>query len=82
MKSTVSSKGQITIPQEIRDQLGLESGTRVEFEIVAGGALMRKAGLHGRTGSHPVDKVFGVLSLTKSVDQLIAEVRGPRPDKK
>jgi len=29
--STISSKGQVTVPQEIRKRLGLEPGDRVEF---------------------------------------------------
>ena len=29
--STISSKGQITVPHEIRKRLGLEPGDRVEF---------------------------------------------------
>ena len=31
--STVTSKGQITIPKQIRDQLRLEPGDRVEFQV-------------------------------------------------
>ena len=31
--STVTSKGQITIPKEIRDALRLESGDRISFRI-------------------------------------------------
>ena len=29
--ATITSKGQITIPKEVRDALGVESGDRVEF---------------------------------------------------
>jgi antitoxin PrlF len=29
--STISSKGQITVPQEVRKRLGLQPGDRVEF---------------------------------------------------
>lgn len=29
--ATVTSKGQITIPLEVREQLGLHAGTRVQF---------------------------------------------------
>jgi antitoxin PrlF len=30
-KSTITSKGQVTIPKEVRDQLGLKPGDRVDF---------------------------------------------------
>lgn len=33
MASTISDKGQITIPQEIRDYLKLNAGTKIEFVI-------------------------------------------------
>ena len=32
-RSTLTSKGQITLPREIRDHLRLENGDRVNFEI-------------------------------------------------
>ncbi|MFL6262915.1 MAG: AbrB/MazE/SpoVT family DNA-binding domain-containing protein [Thermoanaerobaculia bacterium] len=75
MKSTVSSKGQITLPVEIRDQLGLEPGVVVSFEVREGGVLLRK----GASSKHPVDRVFGSLRLEKPVDNLLDEMRGPRP---
>lgn len=75
MKSTVSSKGQITIPAEARDRLGLEPGTAVVFEIVEGGVLIRKGSPEG----HPVDRLYGVLRLPQRVDTLLDEMRGPRP---
>jgi len=31
LRSTVTSKGQVTIPKEVRDQLGLKPGDRVHF---------------------------------------------------
>lgn len=31
--ATVTSKGQVTIPKEIRDRLELEAGTEVEFVL-------------------------------------------------
>lgn len=38
----VSSKGQVTIPQEIRQQLGLLPGTEVEFELDGNAARLRR----------------------------------------
>jgi len=75
MKSTISAKGQITVPAEVREKLGLVPGTAVQFELREGGVLMRKGG----PGPHPVDRVFGRLRLPKSVDALVDEMRGPRP---
>lgn len=75
VKSTISSKGQITVPVEVRVKLGLAPGTPVEFELTKGAVLLRK----GRKGQHPVDEVYGILKLEKPVDVLLDEMRGPRP---
>src|SRR5204863_9967788 len=72
MKSTVSSKGQITLPVAVREKLGLVAGTAIRFELRAGGVLLRK----GTSGTHPVDQVFGRLSLAKPVDDLLDAMRG------
>ncbi len=75
MRSTVSSKGQITIPAELREEMGLRAGTPVIFERRPEGALLRR----GTAGVHPVDRVFGRLKLDAPVDALMDEMRGPRP---
>jgi AbrB family looped-hinge helix DNA binding protein len=75
MRSRVSSKGQITIPVELREDLGIREGTVVVFERRPEGAMLRK----GTTGEHPVDRVYGLLRLGTSVDRLLDEMRGPRP---
>ena len=75
MKSSISSKGQLTVPVAIREKLGLLPGTAVRFELVAGGAVIRKT----TRGKHPVDGLYGRLKLGRSVDALLDEMRGPRP---
>jgi AbrB family looped-hinge helix DNA binding protein len=75
MKSTMSSKGQLTIPIELREKLGLEAGTVIQFELRDGAIFMRK----GTQAHHPVDELFGHLHLGKPVDDLLDEMRGPRP---
>lgn len=41
--ATLTSKGQITIPAEIRKALGLKRGDAVIFETVSEGVLVRRA---------------------------------------
>ena len=66
--STVSSKGQLTIPAEVRQTLGLRQGDKVSFTIQNGQALLR------RTGS-VVEATAGALKSTapaKSTEELRA----------
>jgi AbrB family looped-hinge helix DNA binding protein len=39
--TSVTSKGQVTIPKEVRQQLGIRQGTRIEFELVGDHVEMR-----------------------------------------
>ncbi len=53
-RATVTSKGQITIPKEIRDRLGLSPGDGLEFTVDAEGKLVgnpiRKTGAEDLAG--------------------------------
>jgi antitoxin PrlF len=40
MSTTVTSKGQVTIPKPVRDLLGIVPGTRVEFHRNRDGAVV------------------------------------------
>ncbi len=75
MTSTISSKGQVTVPKDVRDRLGLRAGTLVEFEITDAGVLLRK----GHKGIRPVDRVRGILERRRSTDRLMDEMRGAAP---
>ncbi len=39
--TSVTSKGQVTIPKAVRQQLGIRQGSRVEFEMVGDHIEMR-----------------------------------------
>ncbi len=57
--ATITSKGQITIPKNVRDILHLESGSKVDFFINDNGeAVMRSL-------SKTTEEVFGILSSPK-----------------
>jgi AbrB family looped-hinge helix DNA binding protein len=76
----VTTKGQVTIPQEIREMLGLLPNTEVTFDIVDGEARIRKAGLGGKRLSRG-DGVLTHLrsanpSNTLTTDEIMALMRG------
>ncbi len=54
MTQRVGAKGQVVIPKELRDELGLQPGTEVDFERDAGtvrilpGGAAATSGLRGR----------------------------------
>lgn len=60
--STLTSRGQTTIPKAIREQLQLQPGDRVEFLVEEGQVVLRRAtaditeldGLLDRSGREPV----------------------------
>lgn len=42
--ATVTSKGQVTIPKEVREDLGIETGTKLYFVRTAQGYVLKPAG--------------------------------------
>ena len=56
--STVTSKGQVTIPQEIRRALGIRQGSRVAFSAKNGQVAMRVT----HAAPQEVASGFGMLS--------------------
>ena len=45
MTVTVTSKGQVTVPKQVRDRLGIKPGSKVDFELDEDGrAFLRKVG--------------------------------------
>ncbi len=60
MPSTLTIKGQITIPKQIRDALGLKPGTAVDFSVNRDGevVLHKASGASGRASRTPIDR-FG-----------------------
>lgn len=42
VSATLTSKGQVTIPKQVRDELGLRDGDRVLFRVVDGRAVLAR----------------------------------------
>ncbi len=68
----ISERGQITIPQALREQMGLHRNVEIDITPVREGLLIRK-----RTASkHPVHRVYGILKSQKNTDEYMEEIRG------
>ena len=82
----ITSKGQVTIPQEIRNRLGLLPHTRVAFELAGDHARIRKAARDAAEisrGRLAIEALRGTADLGMSTDQIMALTRGaPRPRKR
>ncbi len=70
---TITSKGQVTIPKAVRDELGLRKGDKVTFVKKDGEFRLEKV-----VDESPFDKWVGSLShlAYDSTDELIEEMRG------
>lgn len=71
MKSTVSERGQVTIPKSLRQRLGIGPGQVLEFEAEHGRLVATKS-----SERDPVDSVYGILGEPGSTDEALAELRG------
>ncbi len=71
----VTTKGQVTIPKRIREQLGLQPGTEVEF-AVEGDAVklipVKSAALHGK---RIVQRLRGRATVRMTTDEIMALTR-------
>jgi antitoxin PrlF len=65
--STLSSKGQITVPLEIRRRMGLKEGDRVEFVVEGERTIMRPA----RPPESPFTKYVGALPAFGSKREIL-----------
>lgn len=74
--STISSKGQITVPREVRNRLGLRPGDRVEFVVEQGRTTIRPAG----APENPFEKYVGVLPGFRDAGEINAWMHSLRDD--
>lgn len=80
----ITSKGQVTIPQEVRERAGLMPGTDVEFEIKAGIVRLVKAerrGARQTRGQKLIEALRGRGDFKMTTDEIIALMRGPTAEK-
>ena len=69
---TITSKGQVTIPKAVRDQMGLRGGDKVRFVEKDGKFVLEKD-----VEESPFDKWVGYLGKREQTpDEIVEEMRG------
>lgn len=77
MTTTVTSKGQVTIPKKVRDLLGLVPGSAVDFEVSGEcQATLRPAGRRSRPRKSRFAKLRGRATVTMRTEEILALTRG------
>jgi antitoxin PrlF len=77
MSATVTSKGQVTIPKRVRDLLGIEPGSKIDFERASDGRVtLVKAGKKSRQSRFA--RLRGHAGKGLSTEEIMAMTRGTR----
>jgi AbrB family looped-hinge helix DNA binding protein len=71
----ITSKGQVTIPIEIREELGLLPDTEVEFKITGTNVLLKKANSPSRRGRYLINQMRRKATVNLSTDEILALTR-------
>ena len=75
--TTVTSKGQVTIPKRLRDVLGIQPGSAVDFKLTPTGEVVLRHGK--RKGRQPKSRFASLrdtATVKMSTDQIMALTRG------
>jgi antitoxin PrlF len=75
MTTTVTSKGQVTIPKLVRDHLGIVAGSKVEFRRAADGSVVIEKA-DGTSQLNRFAKLVGIAGPGPSTDEIMAMTRG------
>jgi AbrB family looped-hinge helix DNA binding protein len=70
----VTSKGQVTIPQDIRERLGLFPNTEVTFDVVGDTVRIRKQ-KRGDRGRRLIEHLRGKGTIKMTTDEIMALTR-------
>lgn len=69
----VTTKGQVTLPKEVRERMGIEAGDEIDFQEKRGFYILRK-----KAKPSPFDKWMGYLRQKKGErpDDIVEALRG------
>ena len=69
--TSVTEKGQVTIPKSIRERAGIKPGDDLEFKLVDGELKVEK-----NVEKNPFSEWKGSLDTDKSTEEIMGELRG------
>ncbi len=72
----ITSKGQVTIPQDIRERFGLLPHTEVEFAVEGNVVVLRKAASGSAKAREWIRRYRGSLDAGMTTDELMQLTRG------
>ena len=75
MQATVAERGQITLPKEVRDALGIVKGMKLDVQVEGGRIVLRK------NVTDALSRLRGLVKLPegKTSDDVMRELRGRAP---
>jgi len=77
MSTTVTSKGQVTIPKPVRDRLNIKPGSAVDFVLADdGNVVLVKVGKKAAASKSRFDRIRGIMKTDMTTDEIMALVRG------
>ena len=72
----VTTKGQVTIPLEIREQLSITPGTEVEFSVEGNVVKLTASRRRHDRGRRVVERLRGRATVRMTTDEILALTRG------
>ncbi len=75
-KMKITTKGQVTIPREVREKLGLLPHSEVEFIVEGNTVLLKKVESSESRGKRVVEGLRGRATVRMTTDEIMALTRG------
>jgi len=72
----ITTKGQVTIPGEIREKFGFLPATEVDFVIEGKKVYLKRGKDSGRRGAGLIRHMQGKSTIKMTTDQILALTRG------
>jgi len=72
----VTEKGQVTIPKQLRDELGIGAGSEVDVERAGDAIVIRKVRGGPERGQRLVERLRGRGDVVMTTDEIMALTRG------